>query len=285
MTPLVEVRDLWYAYPALAGVAPEWVLRGVNLQLGLGEVVGLMGASGAGKSTLALALNGSVPQSTGGQVRGEVVIEGLDSKRHPVAELATRVGIVFQDPETQFLQTTVEAEVAFGPENLGLPVAEIEQRVTWALRAVGLTELRRRAPAHLSGGEQQRVAIAAILAMRPRILVLDEPTASLDPRGKTEVLEVIRTLRSEHSILLITQDSEAVAEFADRVLVLDHGQIVMEGSPLQVFEQVERLGGLGLRLPEIREFAHCLNRELGASVFHFADVEQAVAALRQAEVA
>jgi energy-coupling factor transporter ATP-binding protein EcfA2 len=285
MTPLVEVRDLWYAYPALAGVTPEWVLRGVNLQLGLGEVVGLMGASGAGKSTLALALNGSVPQSTGGQVRGEVVIEGLDSKRHPVAELATRVGIVFQDPETQFLQTTVEAEVAFGPENLGLPVAEIEQRVTWALRAVGLTELRRRAPAHLSGGEQQRVAIAAILAMRPRILVLDEPTASLDPRGKTEVLEVIRTLRSEHSILLITQDSEGVAEFADRVLVLDHGQIVMEGSPLQVFEQVERLGELGLRPPEISEFAHCLNRELGASVFYFTDVEQAVKALRQAEVA
>jgi len=285
MTSLVEVRDLWYAYPALAGVAPEWVLRGVNLHLGLGEVVGLMGATGAGKSTLALALNGSVPQSTGGQVRGEVLIEGLDSKRHPVAELATRVGIVFQDPATQFLQTTVEAEVAFGPENLGLPVAELEQRVSWALRVTGLVEFRQRAPAHLSGGEQQRVAIAAILAMRPRILVFDEPTASLDPGGKLEVLEVIRTLRSEHTILLITQDSEALAGFADRVLVLDHGQIVMEGNPVQVFEQVERLGELGLRPPEIWEFARCLNEALGASVFGFADVEQAVAALRQAEAA
>ena len=285
MTSLVEVRDLWYAYPALAGVAPEWVLRGVNLHLGLGEVVGLMGATGAGKSTLALALNGSVPQSTGGQVRGEVLIEGLDSKRHPVAELATRVGIVFQDPASQFLQTTVEAEVAFGPENLGLPVAEIGQRVSWALRVTGLNEFRQRAPAHLSGGEQQRVAIAAILAMRPRILVLDEPTASLDPRGMLEVLEVIRTLRSEHTILLITQDSEALAGFADRVLVLDHGQIVMEGNPVQVFEQVEQLGELGLRPPEIWEFARCLNEELGASVFHFTDVEQAVAALRQAEAA
>ncbi|HEY4667090.1 MAG TPA: ATP-binding cassette domain-containing protein [Anaerolineales bacterium] len=285
MTSLVEVRDLWYAYPALAGVAPEWVLRGVNLHLGLGEVVGLMGATGAGKSTLALALNGSVPQSTGGQVRGEVLIEGLDSKRHPVAELATRVGIVFQDPATQFLQTTVEAEVAFGPENLGLPVAELEQRVSWALRVTGLVEFRQRAPAHLSGGEQQRVAIAAILAMRPRILVFDEPTASLDPGGKLEVLEVIRTLRSERTILLITQDSEALAGFADRVLVLDHGQIVMEGNPVQVFEQVERLGELGLRPPEIWEFARCLNEALGASVFGFADVEQAVAALRQAEAA
>jgi len=285
MTSLVEVRDLWYAYPALAGVAPEWVLRGVNLHLGLGEVVGLMGATGAGKSTLALALNGSVPQSTGGQVRGEVLIEGLDSKRHPVAELATRVGIVFQDPASQFLQTTVEAEVAFGPENLGLPVAEIGQRVSWALRVTGLNEFRQRAPAHLSGGEQQRVAIAAILAMRPRILVLDEPTASLDPRGMLEVLEVIRTLRSEHTILLITQDSEALAGFADRVLVLDHGQIVMEGNPVQVFEQVEQLGELGLRPPEIWEFARCLNEALGASVFGFADVEQAVAALRQAEAA
>jgi len=285
MTSLVEVRDLWYAYPALAGAAPEWVLRGVNLQLRIGEVVGLMGATGAGKSTLALALNGSVPQSTGGQVRGEVVIEGLDSKRHPVAELATRVGIVFQDPETQFLQTTVEAEVAFGPENLGLPVAEIEQRVTWALRAVGLSEFRNLTPAHLSGGEQQRVAIASILVMRPRILVLDEPTASLDPRGTVEVLELIRMLRSEHTILLITQDSDALLGLADRVLVLDHGQIVMEGNPSQVFEQVERLGELGLRPPEILEFAHCLNRELGASVFRFTDVEQAVEALRQAEAA
>ena len=285
MTSLVEVRDLWYAYPALAGIAPEWVLRGVNLQLGLGEVVGLMGASGAGKTTLGLALNGSVPRSTGGQIRGEVVIEGLDTKRHPVAELATRVGIVFQDPETQFLQTSVEAEVAFGPENLGLPVGEIEQRVIWALGVTGLNGFRHRAPAHLSGGEQQRVAIAAILAMRPRILVLDEPTASLDPHGKSEVLEVIRTLRSEHTILLITQDSEALAGFADRVLVLDQGQIVMEGNPIQVFEQVERLGELGLRPPEVSEFAHCLNRQLGASVFRFTDVEQAIEALRQAEAA
>jgi len=285
MTSPVEVRDLWYAYPALTGVAPEWVLRGVNLQLGLGEVVGLMGATGAGKTTLALALNGSVPQSTGGQVRGEVMIEGLDSKRHPVAELATRVGIVFQDPAAQFLQTSVEAEVAFGPENLGLPAAEIEQRLSWALRVTGLNEFRQRAPAHLSGGEQQRVAIAGILAMRPRILVLDEPTASLDPRGKSEVLEVIRTLRSEHTILLITQESEALAGLADRVLVLDHGQIVMEGNPKQVFEQVERLGALGLRPPEISEFAQCLNRELGAEVFRFTDIKQAIEALRQAEVA
>ncbi len=285
MTSLVEVRDLWYAYPALPGVGAQWVLRGVSLQLRAGEVVGLLGASGAGKSTLALALNGSVPQSTGGQVRGEVLIEGLDSKRRPVAELAMRVGIVFQDPEVQFLQTTVEAEVAFGPENLGLPVSEIEQRVTWALGAVGLGEFRSRAPAHLSGGEKQRVAIAAILAMRPRILVLDEPTASLDPRGKLEVLEVIRALRPDHTILLITQESEAVAELADRVLVLDHGQIVMEGDPNRVFGEVERLARLGLRPPEIRELAHCLNRELGVPAFDFSDVEQAVEALGQAAVA
>jgi energy-coupling factor transporter ATP-binding protein EcfA2 len=282
---LVEARDLWYAYPPLAGAGPEWVLRGVSLQLGEGEIVGLMGPTGAGKSTLALALNGSVPQATGGQIRGEVRIEGLDSKRHPLAELAKRVGVVFQDPEAQFIQATVEAEVAFGPENLGLPVPEIEQRLTWALGLMGLSDFRDRSPAHLSGGEKQRVALAAVLAMRPRVLVLDEPTGSLDPRGREEVLDALRALCSEGTILLISQDSEILEDLADRILVLAGGQIVMEGDPDEVFGQIERLAGLGLRPPELRELARCLNRGLGTEAFDFAGVEQAVAALRQAQIA
>ena len=285
MTPVAEARDLWYAYPPLPGERPEWVLRGVSLQLGAGEFVCLMGATGAGKSTLALALNGSVPQSTGGQIRGEVRIEGLDTKRHPVAELAKQIGIVFQDPETQFLQMTVETEVAFGPENLGLPPGEIRARVDWALESVGLGGFHSRSPGHLSGGEKQRVAIASILAMRPRVLVLDEPTASLDPAGKMDIFEIVRTLRQEHTVLMVTQESEAVAEFADRVLVLDHGQIVMEGEPAEVFEEVERLAALGLRAPEIREFAHCLNRRLGTPVYHFNRLEEAVEALREGSIA
>ena len=285
MTPVVEVRDLWYSYPPLAGQRPEWVLQGVSFRLEQGRFVCLMGPSGSGKSTLALALNGSVPQSTGGQIRGEVRIEGLDSKRHPVAELAKRVGIVFQDPETQFLQTSVEAEVAFGPENLGLARGEIRTRVDWALGSVGLSGFHARSPGHLSGGEKQRVAIASILAMRPLILVLDEPTASLDPAGKLEIFEIIRGLRQEHTVFMITQDSEAVAEFADRVLVLDHGQIVMEGEPDAVFEEVERLAALGLHAPEIREFAHCLNRHLGTPAFHFKRLDEAVEALLHSSIA
>lgn len=276
MSTIVEVKDLWYAYPDHQEAEPNWTLRGVDMALARGEFVCLLGPSGAGKTTLALAMNGIVPQSTGGRIRGGVYVLGRDTKKHPVSELARQVGIVFQDPETQFLQTSVQAELAFGMENLGVPRSEIRERLRWALDRLRISELELRSPAHLSGGEKQRVAIAAMLAMRPELLVLDEPTTSLDPLGKQEVFDAIRELRDGHSVLMVTQDSERAAEYADRVLVLDRGAIVMEGPPDSVLTSVEQLHRLGLRPPQVSELADCLDRGSGQ---RFSTLAQAAGAL------
>ena len=297
----VEVRDLWYAYPPIGsrpvpeGISlrdllkpatmpepeAEWVLRGVDFELKQGEFVCLLGSSGAGKSTLALAMNGSVPQSTGGRIRGQVTVDGLDTKRVPVGELAQRVGVTFQNPETQFTQTTVEAEVAYGLENLGTPPKLIRERVDWALERVRMSSLHRRSPSRLSGGEKQRVGIAALMAMAQPIMVLDEPTASLDPLGTFEVFEAIHRLKGEHTILMVTQDSEQAAEFADRVLVMDRGQIVMAGPPMEVFRRVDDLLALGVRPPQVSELAQCLNYRLGHEAFRFIHLEDALQKLQR----
>lgn len=276
MNPIAEVKDLWYAYPALEGESPPWVLQGVDLRLAAGELVCLMGPSGAGKSTLALALNGIVPQSTGGRIRGQVMVEGLDTKRTPVAELAKRVGIVFQDPETQFLQANLEAEVAFGLENLGVPADQIRDRVREALTQVELDGFEARSPFELSGGEKQRAAIASVLAMRPKLLVLDEPTASLDPMGKLQVFEAIQDLRREHTVLVVTQESEWAAEFADRVVVLDGGRLSMYGETAAILSDVERLEQHGLRGPQVSELAHCLNQRAGQDSYRFTRLKEAI---------
>lgn len=275
MKPIVEVNDLWYAYPDPVSGASPWTLQGVDLHLLSGELVCLLGPSGAGKSTLAQALVGIVPQSTGGRVRGQVLVDGLEARRTPVPLMATRVGLVFQDPETQFLQTSVQAEVAFGLENLGLPREQIRERVQAALAQVDLLGFELRSPQQLSGGEKQRVAIAAVLAMRSKLLVLDEPTASLDPLGKRQVFEAVRQLRKEHTVLVVTQDAEWAADHADRVVVLDGGRIVMEGAPEAVLGDVAALARHGLRGPQVSELADCLNRRLGVSDYGFVRLEQA----------
>jgi energy-coupling factor transport system ATP-binding protein len=181
---VAEVEALYYAYPPLApGDPPAEALRGVSFGLARGEFVAVMGPSGAGKTTLCLALCAIVPHSTGGVFGGRVVVCGQDTRRTRPAQLSARVGVVFQDPEGQILTTAVEDEVAFGLESQGLPRDEIARRVSWALEQVSLADHRRRNPSYLSGGQKQRVAIAAAIATRPDLLVLDEPTASLDPVG------------------------------------------------------------------------------------------------------
>ncbi|MFQ5942897.1 MAG: energy-coupling factor ABC transporter ATP-binding protein [Anaerolineales bacterium] len=296
--PIVEVRDLWYSYPQESAPADfdwrsarnkerphaEWVLRGIDFQIEPGEFMCLMGASGAGKSTLALALNGSVPQSTGGRIRGQVLVDGLDTKRVPVAELARLVGVGFQDPETQFLGATVERELAFGLENLGVPPNEISRRVDWALELIGMTGCRNRSPAELSGGEKQRVGIAALLAMASPILVLDEPTASLDPEGATEVFDIIKHLKGNHTVIMVTQDGERAAECADRILVIDGGQVAIAGPPEGVFRQVDALRALGVRPPQVSELAHCLNLRGNGSRFRFTRLEEAARAIEAEQV-
>jgi energy-coupling factor transport system ATP-binding protein len=281
----IALENLFYAYPSLmhgSEAVPVPVLQGINLEIGRGETVALLGRVGAGKTTLCMALNGLVPQVTGGIFRGNVRVLGLNTKEHPVADLAQHVGLVFQDPESQLVQMRVEDEVAFGPENLGVPAAEIEERVTWALEAVGLAAYRDRSPVLLSGGEKQRLAIAAMLAMRPRILVLDEPTASLDPAGKAAVFRVLAELRRRQDITIImaTQEIERIRRFADRVLVLHQGQIVLDGPPGSILAQVPKLEELGIGAPQIMELAHLLSQR-SKHRYHFTDAAQAFKELRQ----
>ncbi|MGC8879641.1 MAG: ABC transporter ATP-binding protein [Anaerolineae bacterium] len=258
--PLVRIEGLHFAYPAVrAGISGAPALRDIHLTVEVGECVAIMGASGAGKTTLCLALNGLVPQSTGGTFRGNVWVNGHNTRTEPVAALATQVGLVFQEAENQLCTMSVEDEVAFGLENLGLPVDEIERRITWALEVVAMNHLRRHSPAQLSGGQQQRLALASVLAMHPALLVLDEPTGGLDPIGRRGVLEVIAALqRQGTTIMMATQDAEAVAALANRVVVLHEGAIALEGTPREVFGQVARLRELGVALPQLSELSDLL---------------------------
>ncbi|PKO21410.1 MAG: hypothetical protein CVU38_14930 [Chloroflexi bacterium HGW-Chloroflexi-1] len=283
MTADIIVHNLHYSYPPLTPDGdPAPVLKGVSLEVQQGEFVALLGRVGAGKTTLCMALNGLVPHSTGGIFRGEVTVLGLDTKQHPVADMARSVGMVFQDPESQLVQMRVEDEVAFGPENLGVPTAEIEKRVTWALKAVGLADYRDRSPLLLSGGEKQRVAIAAMLAMHSRVLVLDEPTANLDPVGKAAVFNVLSGLCREHriTVFMATQELERIARFADRVLVLHKGQIALDGPPAEVFQHVTELQAWGVGVPQLVELGHVLTQRTRRS-YHFTSMSDAYKQLRR----
>lgn len=273
----ITIEGLHYSYPPLtAHGEPVQALRGIDLRVERGEFLALIGRIGAGKTTLCMTLNGLVPHATGGVIRGDVVVLGRNTKAQTVADLAAHVGLVFQNPEEQLFHLRVEDEVAFGPENLGLAREEIAERVTWALQAVGLEGFRHRSPLHLSGGEKQRLAIGAVLAMRPRILVLDEPTASLDPQGAAEVFATLQQLRQTMplTVVMATQDSQWVAEQADRLVVLDQGRIALIGSPDDLLSQVERLQALGVRVPQVAEVATLLNARLGTS-FRFTRLDDA----------
>lgn len=282
--PIIQVDDLSYAYPSTETKDdPVWVLRGINLNIEPGEFVALMGPTGAGKTTLGTALNGIVPQSTGGFIRGDVRVAGLNTKRHPVSELARLVGLVFQEPENQLFNRDVESEIAFGLENLGLPRGEMEARVRWALDAVGMRDALHRSPFQLSGGQKQRVSLASILAMKPKVLVLDEPTARLDAIGQAQLFSVIATLRREMemAIMLISNDPEWVLALADRVLVMLAGTITMAGAPQQVLGDVGRMAAAGLAAPQLAELAARLNQD-GLGPFHFTELEGAVRVLSRA---
>lgn len=266
--PIIQFRDFGYRYPPVQeGGELVTALDGVTLDVAPGEFLGVVGTSGSGKSTLCLALNGLVPHETGGVVRGDLIVGGWNTKEVPVSRLATRVGLVFQDPESNLVGLTVEDEIAFGPENLGVPPAEIAERVEWALATVGMRDARTRSSAHLSGGQKQRVAIAAVLAMMPEVLVLDEPTAQLDPVGKDEVMAAIAALREAQgerlTVVMVEQDTELLAQLADRVIVLDAGRVVLEGPPRRLFYQIEDLATVGVFAPQVTEIATRVNRAQG----------------------
>ncbi|MGA9351926.1 MAG: energy-coupling factor transporter ATPase [Anaerolineae bacterium] len=281
MDDIVIVEDLHYAYPPLTpGGEPLPVLKGVDLRVRRGEFLALMGPTGAGKTTLCLTLNGILPHLRGGTLEGRVVVAGMDTREHGPGQMSRQVGLVFQDPESQLFNMTVEDEVAFGLESLGLSPSEMEERIAWALEVVRLPGLRKRSPLQLSGGQKKRLAIATVLAMRPQVLVLDEPVTGLDPLGRHEVLSVVEELKREEeaTVVMVEQDAEAVMAWADRVVVMEGGHLVLEGSPRQVFSQVESLHGWGLAVTQMSELAHLFNRRQGTS-FHFITEDEACSAL------
>lgn len=257
------------------------MLHGIDLEVEKGEFVSIMGPTGVGKTTLCLALNGIVPHSMGGIFKGDVIIGDLNTREHPVPKLASKVGIVFQDPESQFFNMTVEDEVAFGPESLGLPSAEILERIEWALDVVQMAGFRQRSPLQLSGGQKQRVAIASILAMTPDIIVLDEPTSGLDPIGKFEVFRVVQELkhREQITIIMVEQEAERIAEFSDRVVVMHEGKIAMADTPHAIFCQVELMREIGLHVTQVSELA----QRFGTGTYTFTLFQEAYDVLTSPE--
>ena len=225
-------------------------LDGITLSIDAGDFVLVTGPSGCGKSTLARCLNGLIPNTMGAKLTGSVVVDGLDTSEHTTAELARSVGLVFQNPSAQFFNLTVDEEVAFGPRNLGLSEVEAGERVAWALESTGLEGFRERAIATLSGGELQRLAIAAVLAMRPRLLVLDEPTSSLDVTSSRQVMRALtRINESGITIVVIEHRLGVVAQNARRAIVMDGGQVVADGPTAECLGRRDLLRGLGLRRP------------------------------------
>jgi energy-coupling factor transporter ATP-binding protein EcfA2 len=275
------VEDLHYAYPPLTpGGEPIPVLKGVDLRVQKGEFLALMGPTGVGKTTLCLTLNGILPHLLGGIFKGKAVVAGMDTRDHGPGQMSRQVGLVFQDPESQLFNMTVEDEVAFGLESLGLSPLEMEERIAWALEVVRLTGLRKRHPLQLSGGQKKRLAIATVLAMRPQVLVLDEPVTGLDPLGRHEVLSVVEQLKREReaTIVMVEQDAEVVMAWADRVVIMEQGRLVLEGTPRQVFSQAEALHDWGLAVPQMSELAYLFDRRQG-TFFHFITEDEACSAL------
>lgn len=254
MSNMIKVDNLWFRYSQDS----EWALQGIDLEVKKGEFLCVLGSNGCGKSTLAKHFNSIlVPE------KGDVWIEDINTKDDDrLLDIRQKVGMVFQNPDNQIVATIVEEDVAFAPENLGVDPAEIRRRVDEALHAVNMYEYRSHAPSQLSGGQKQRVAIAGVIAMQPDCIVLDEPTAMLDPKGRQEVIETIRTLNREKGItvVLITHFMEEAA-LSDRVIVIDGGRVLLDDAPGKVFAQVEKLKSVGLDVPQVTELSWLLKQE------------------------
>ena len=252
MDKIITAENLIFEYKDEETDAVTEVLKGISLDIERGEFVAVLGHNGSGKSTFAKHLNAILTPTS-----GRVCVCGTDtSDEDKLFDIRRRVGMVFQNPDNQMVAKIVEDDVAFAPENLGLPREEIRRRVDNALAAVNMSAFARHAPHMLSGGQKQRIAIAGVLAMEPEIIVLDEPTAMLDPAGRREVITTIKRLNRElgmTAVLITHYMDEAVR--ADRVIVMDSGRIVMDGKPAQIFPQVERLHSLGLDTPQATELA------------------------------
>ena len=259
--PLIHIENLFFSYNMQdihENTKPEYVLKNINLDICEGSFTAILGHNGSGKSTLAKLMNMILTPT-----EGKVFINNLDaSNEDNMNEIRQIVGMVFQNPDNQLVATIVEEDVAFGPENLGIDPPEIRKRVDEALETVGMSEYKLHAPHKLSGGQKQRIAIAGVIAMSPKLIILDESTAMLDPVGRKEVLNTIKSLNSEKkmTVILITHYmSEAV--LADRVIVLNNGEIYIDGTPKQVFSQFDKIKKAGLDVPQVTELMNMLKEE------------------------
>lgn len=254
---VIKISNLHFEYTDDDTGEKYEILKGIDLDIKHGEFVAVLGHNGSGKSTLAKHLNAIlIPTS------GKVEVEGYDtSDENIVFEIRQRVGMVFQNPDNQMVANIVEEDVAFAPENLGIPSDQIRKRVDAALETVGMSAFKHHAPHMLSGGQKQRVAIAGVLAMQPDVIVLDEPTAMLDPIGRKEIMEAVKILNKQHNmtVILITHYMDEAVQ-ADRVVVIDSGKICMDAPPSEVFSQVKRLKEYGLDVPQATELVYKLNR-------------------------
>lgn len=274
---IIKFDNVSFAYKAdEAETVATGVVDGFSLAVPEGQFLAVLGHNGCGKSTIAKLMNGIlVPDS------GKITVDGIDtSDDNRVMDVRKTVGMVFQNPDNQIVATIVEDDVAFGPENLGVDPKEIRQRVDDALKAVGMYEFRGREPHRLSGGQKQRVAIAGVLAMNTKCVVMDEPTAMLDPYGRQEVMDTIRMLNKERGItvILITHYMDEAVK-ADRVVVMDKGQIVLDGEPENVFRHVEKLKQLGLDVPQATELAYRLRKAGFPIADDILDEEECAAAI------
>lgn len=254
---MIQIKQLCFQYQNEETEEIVPVLKGIDLEIKRGEFLAVLGHNGSGKSTLAKHLNAILTPTS-----GQVLVEGIDTADESrLYDIRQRVGMVFQNPDNQMVANIVEEDVAFAPENLGVPREEIRRRVDDALAAVNMTRFIKHAPHMLSGGQKQRIAIAGVLAMQPDVLVLDEPTAMLDPSGRKGILEAVKKLNKERgmTVVLITHYMDEAVQ-ADRVVVIDHGTIQMEGLPKEVFPRVQELKALGLDTPQATELVYLLNR-------------------------
>ena len=263
MAEMIEAQHIIFRYPAeeteegKPSPPNEPILKDISLTIQKGSFTAILGHNGSGKSIFAKHINAIlVPES------GKMFVEGMDTANENLLfDIRQKAGMVFQNPDNQIVATIVEEDVAFAPENMGVPPAEIRQRVDDALKTVKMYEYRRHAPSQLSGGQKQRVAIAGVIAMQPDCIILDEPTAMLDPQGRQEVIETVQRLNREQgiTIVLITHYMEEATK-ADRVVVIDDGKIMLDDKPEKVFSQVEKMKALGLDVPQVTELAYELQK-------------------------
>ena len=257
MNTMIECRNLIFKYTAGENQEEKIAINDVNLQIKEGEFIAILGHNGSGKSTMAKHMNALLIPN-----EGKMLVNKMDtSDMNNLWNIRETAGMVFQNPDNQLVATIVEEDVAFGPENLGVPPEEIRKRVDEALERVGMSEYKRHAPHLLSGGQKQRIAIAGILAMKPKCIIFDEPTAMLDPSGRKEVLDTIIDLNKNYGItvILITHYMDEAAK-ADRIVVMDKGKLILDGKPRDVFSNVEKMKSIGLDVPQVTELSYELQK-------------------------